>query len=428
MVIAAGMGGEKLMTAFIDLPNGIQTVFTIMLFIGFAGELCLLIYKLGHRSYGRKIAASVVFLLTLAALLILLAQGDPETVIHSPALYIPWAFLAAAVIITAVHTVSEFLREHRRAENILTPAAIREAINDLPMGFCFFDPESRIVLCNDKMRSLSFELMGAFPQSLDEFRQAVHSPAGTAVRLSDNCYRMADGSIYSFRFTPLTVSGEVGWHQLTAQDITAPYLLKEQLDTENQKLHITNLELRRMYAAMTEDIREKENLEVKMYVHDTMGRSLLTIHDIMNSSSQTEKKLDALQSAVSFLSEIRPSMSNTIDEAVQTADKLGVKVNISGNIPAGAPYENLMTAAIRECVTNCLRHAGGNALFVEISCEKSNIIVNITNNGKAPGGEVTEGSGLSSLRHSVEASGGVMTVSSSPQFRLELRLTGKEQP
>lgn len=156
-------------------------------------------------------------------------------------------------------------------------------------------------------------------------------------------------------------------------------------------------------------------------VADVGMGSLITIQDIMNTDDQAEKKLAALQSAVSVLSEILPSSSNTLGKVVKTAEKLGVKVNISGDIPEKMTSESLITAAIRECVTNCLRHADGDEVYVEINREKANLAVIITNNGNPPNGEITEGSG-----HSVEASGGEMTVSASPRFRPEIRLAGKE--
>lgn len=245
------------MTAFINLPAEVQTVFTVLLFIALVGEICLMFYIISHKSAAGKIAVSALFLLILITLLILLAQGDPESVICSPALNIPWAVLAAAVMIAAVHLFGEFRAERRRAGDFLTPAAIREAINDLPMGLCFFDPENRIVLCNDKMRQILFEIMGAFPQSAGEVNSALEFPKGSAVRLNGELFRMEDGNVYQFRETALTVSGETGWRQLSAQDVTALYILNRQINAENDKLRSTNSELKKMFARMTEDIREK---------------------------------------------------------------------------------------------------------------------------------------------------------------------------
>ena len=58
-----------------------------------------------------------------------------------------------------------------------------------------------------------------------------------------------------------------------------------------------------MYDRMTDDIREKESLEMKVRVHDIMGRSLITIQDIMENPDEADKKLAELKEAVSILSD-----------------------------------------------------------------------------------------------------------------------------
>lgn len=51
----------------------------------------------------------------------------------------------------------------------------------------------------------------------------------------------------------------------------------------------------------------------------------------------------------------------------------------------------------------------------------------ITNNGRKPEGPIIEGGGLSALRRRIEDRGGVMTVESSPEFRLRVLLPEKEE-
>ena len=51
----------------------------------------------------------------------------------------------------------------------------------------------------------------------------------------------------------------------------------------------------------------------------------------------------------------------------------------------------------------------------------------VTNNGIKPTGPIIEGSGLSSLRKSVEAFGGEMELSWEGAFALILKLPGKER-
>ena len=60
--------------------------------------------------------------------------------------------------------------------------------------------------------------------------------------------------------------------------------------------------------------------------------------------------------------------------------------------------------------------------FSYIESEQKRVVITITNNGTAPKTPVTEGSGLSSLRQSVEAVGGTMDIESEPVFKLILIL------
>ena len=60
-----------------------------------------------------------------------------------------------------------------------------------------------------------------------------------------------------------------------------------------------------------------------------------------------------------MLSESRSTAKGTFEEAQQKAKQLGVKVTLDGYIPPDTTAEQLITAAVRECVTNCIRHAGG---------------------------------------------------------------------
>lgn len=316
----------------------------------------------------------------------------------------------------------------------MTPASIREALDKLPLGICFSDPDGRIILCNDKMRQLSFELIGDYAQTIGEWQtmlqMANNQGASDQIKegrianqmFQDRCITLSNGQIFRFHFSNLTVRGEDGWLQLTAQDVTELQKINEQLQVENKKLEETNCKLKKMYDCIEETIREKESLEMKAYIHDTMGRSLLTIQDIMNSDENTEKKLAALQEAVSVLSSNRVSSFSSIYEVCQTAADIGVKVTIQGSIPEDNTVEQLIAAAIRECATNCLRHAHGDAVDVNVDASDTICTVTITNNGEKPKEKIVEGSGLSNLRLSVEKAKGNMKLFDEPIFVLMLTI------
>lgn len=87
-----------------------------------------------------------------------------------------------------------------------------------------------------------------------------------------------------------------------AQNVTEQVEINRQLARQNEKLKKTNGRLQKMYDRISDDIREKESLKFKIYIHDTMGRSLLTIQNIMNSGEETAQKLRSLEEAVAVLS------------------------------------------------------------------------------------------------------------------------------
>ena len=178
---------------------------------------------------------------------------------------------------------------------------------------------------------------------------------------------------------------------------------------------------------MTDDIREKESLEMKIRVHDTMGRSLITIQDIMENPDEADKKLAELKEAVSILSDSQTSPDGDIADEMRNCEKLGVRLILNGYLPKDSGLERIVISAIRECATNCVRHAHGTYIAVDIQERHGIYSVTITNDGEKPKGKITEGSGLSSLRRRIEASGGEMLTAHSPRFALLLNLPGTEE-
>ena len=118
---------------------------------------------------------------------------------------------------------------------------------------------------------------------------------------------------------------------------------------------------------MENDVKEKESLDLKVYIHDTIGRSLLTIRDIIDSGEDTERKLEALQNAIGMLASNRVTSVSTMDEVKRTAQQLGVAVKIDGYLPRDTAAEELTVAAAKECVTNCIKHADGNEVYIRIA-------------------------------------------------------------
>ncbi|MGN0631551.1 MAG: sensor histidine kinase [Ruminococcus sp.] len=339
--------------------------------------------------------------------------------------------ITVTVLIALIRSAAGIFNESKRDKKHLSPFSIKKAVDDLPIGLCFSDSFGRIILCNCKMSDIGIMLLGSHPQTLNELESALLNPPETSgveiLKGSDNLFRFPDGRIRRFHKYMLTAPEIKGYTQLSAQDVTDVYNENVSLERENQKIKDVNKKLNKMYECMEDTVREKESLDLKVYIHDTLGRSLITIQDIISSSSDSvETKLETLKEAVSYLSSNRSAFRNTFEDVQQKAAEMGVKVILDGYIPTDTPAENLIVAAVRECVTNCIRHAKGDLVKVSVHEISGIIRVVITNNGEVPHEKPEEGSGLSSLRRSVEASGGEMHISHIPAFALILNIPGKE--
>ena len=412
------------MNAFYTLPPLMRSMFAVTLFAAVIGEAALLIYK-AYCSvrFTEKLVSLLSFFILFSALILFPQDGDADTGLCG----LPWILVAVLLILAAVHLSVAIPIERRRLFERITPDSIREATNDITMGICFADPAGRIILCNETMRELSYMMISSYPQMIGELDTVLFPPGPDGERPSSGIFFFPSGNVRQFNSSRIAVSGEEGWRQITAQDVTELYRVREQLESENRRLAETNRKLRAMYDRMTDDIREKESLEMKVRVHDTMGRSLITIQDIMENPDEADKKLAELKEAVSILSDSQAPPDGDIADEMKNCEKLGVRLILHGYLPKDSGLERIVISAIRECATNCVRHAHGTYIAVDIQERHGIYSVTITNDGEKPKGKITEGSGLSSLRRRIEASGGEMLTAYSPRFALLLNLPGTEE-
>ncbi|MFR5027851.1 MAG: PAS domain-containing protein [Coprococcus sp.] len=133
-------------------------------------------------------------------------------------------------------------REYRRRKNMLSPFSVKDATDKLPMGVCFADPNGRIVLCNDRMRRLSFALSGHEFQITDDLEKALEHPDKSIIANGD-CYILPDKTVWQFRKQNITVDNDENWLQMTAHNVTELYngnvrqtAINDELKEVNRKL------------------------------------------------------------------------------------------------------------------------------------------------------------------------------------------------
>lgn len=207
---------------------------------------------------------------------------------------------------------------------------------------------------------------------------------------------------------------------------------QKHLQEESAKLAEANERMRRLFEQMPEIIRQEETLAMKLRVHDDIGHSILAVRRaLIRRAGLEELRASAAlweQSiAVLYRSNRITASPEPMKVAVRRAAEMGVRVLTEGKPPESRSLCETVSLAIRECAANCARHAGGTELYVRFQpmCGRTDVF--LTNNGAAPKKKITEGGGLSMLRHHVEETGGRMEIQSLPRFSLMLSLPEKEE-
>lgn len=344
-----------------------------------------------------------------------------------------WIFLAgmSLVIICLCLLVRNEILTCRKN---ISAWSVKETMDDVPCGVCVSDSWGRIVLSNKKMRELSRMLIGAVLQNYEDLKQVLDGNKSVqgVTRLSpeNSVLYLPNGTVWMFQNYMLTEEEVAGYLQTVAFDVTEIYFNSEKIRMKNEKLELLNQKLKKMYEQIDESIREQETLKMKMQVHDSFGRSLLTIRRMLEGNKEPDymkNQLEILKQSVYILSGImQDDTEKQYEESIKHAEKLGVSVEIEGELCDEYQVALITDKAIRECVTNCIRHAHGRRVYVQSHKTREGWKVCITNDGERPKEGCREGGGLSALREVVERDGGEMTTKFEPEFLLALKLPFSE--
>lgn len=383
-----------------------------------------------HRlDFGKKLVTVAVLMSNIALYVTL--QADNSMTSSKNNLYLPFAFALVATVISLAFAVWSLLNETRNRKT-LGNESIKEAFDNLPMGVCFFNEAGLPVLCNRAMHCFSFNVSGKDVQYITDLNDVITPefvPIEGVVR-DGKIFTVSDSK--AWQIERRSVNGENGslYTQFIASDVTDLQKKRIELTLENDQLRKTQAELKRLSANVVAVTREEEILNTKMRVHDEMGRCLLEarkyLHD--DKDSIPSSMVYSWKRAVSMLKYNNElTDDDMLSQIRQTCDSIGLKFVLLGTLPANEATAYLLTCAVRECVTNAVRHAGADILYVSFSETQAFATVTVTNNGIQPDREIVEGGGLSTLRRRIERIGGTMTVQSKPIFKLIVTVPkGKE--
>lgn len=313
------------------------------------------------------------------------------------------------------------------AQSHISYHSFREAVNRLPAGVCCYQEDGLVILKNQTMEQLCHRISGQALLNGFRFSEAIFKLPSTTFRrekASENVLLIfADGTAYSFSCA--TVQGDKLLHMLTAMDVTQEYSRTQALQERKHEVEQLNKRMVNYQREVLALIASQEVLNAKVKIHNELGASLLATKRLLLQGTDEDKPalLRMIRQNLDFLKQdALPTIGDEYQLILHTAQELGLKVAVTGELPQTEPHKHIAATAIHECCTNTIRHAGGTTLWVQIERNEKNVTIQLRNNGKQPETPVTEKGGLSSLRRLVDHIHGEMVIETVPAFRLILTL------
>lgn len=338
--------------------------------------------------------------------------------------------LALLILAAGIEIIFILILYHSK-KNVLTSGAVKESLDALPDGVCFSDMDGQPLLVNTQMQRISGELFHTEILNaelfLDNLKSVNHEEGDDPAIVATT----KDGKVWHFHQNVLQVR-QSGIQELVANDVTEQYCLSQELKKRNKSLAQINERLQ-LYSREVERVtREKEILTAKVHVHDDVGRSLLAFRSYLVQSPEKRNREELLL----LWRHTVAVMRNEIDSFQQTdewkllmkaAEAVDVEIIKDGELPEDKGRRKILIAVIHECLTNTVKHANGNRLYLSVRSEETAVIAELTNNGKQPSEQIKETGGLKNIRYTVEAAGGAMTIKSTPRFMLQVELPKGEE-
>ena len=322
-----------------------------------------------------------------------------------------WFFTAAMLFLLA-RGIYLCLRRYREISTRISSVSIKNALDSLPSGVLFSQPDGFILLSNAQMQRLMVETTGKVQRSAQDFYGLL--PPGIC--------QLSDGTAWIFTRTQLRI-GKKTYFQLTATDVTDCWELTARVQRQNDQLAQKSGELRAAIANLHVLSHEQETQKAKMRAHDILGQRLsLLLRTVRDEQSLDYSLLRSLTQGL--MDELRsagaPSPGDELDSLRRAFGSIGVEIAQEGELPRGRAKAQLFVDAVREGAANAVRHGFATRMLVQMEETR----IRIANNGPPPPVQVTEGGGLGNMRKKVEAEGGTLRVVTQPHFVLEIDVPG----
>ncbi len=335
----------------------------------------------------------------------------------------PFALFVCLTVFMSAACVLAYMSVRKWEKTHITSASIKESVDSLPVGICYYLDEGRCVLVNHRMSEICYCLTGRDLLNGVEFQDFLKGKS---------IFSVSDGTAVSFRHRIVKDRGEV-LHELIADDITERYQKTEELRSDNEKVRTVAAGMKAYGETIAETVHRQEILQAKMNIHDEMNRMLLvTKRSVEDKSDEAERQaiinMWKLQTTLLCRESDNTKSSNVISDLNTLASAIGVRILWDGEPKTeSVQVLTMFLAAARESLTNAAKHAKAQTMTVRVEESRDILRAEFENDGRKPDKPVTETGGLKTLRERIERTGGRMETDITDGFTLTIEIPKEEK-
>lgn len=243
------------------------------------------------------------------------------------------------------------------------------------------------------------------------------------------------GSLTASRPSEVAISTAFYLLVQVATVLSSITLLREQ--AMRRQLAAANVELQAAGALLAESARDAERLRISRDLHDSLGHQLTVLslelevarHRADDGAREHVERAHAL--ARSLLADVRATVGelrtepgdlrDVLTRIVSDLPRVEVHVEVAPQVHAGEQERTVIVSAVRELVTNTIRHADAHELWIAVRHGDGHLVLTAADDG-AGAVEFEPGNGLRGLTERFESLGGDVTVDPTRGFRVTARV------
>lgn len=213
-------------------------------------------------------------------------------------------------------------------------------------------------------------------------------------------------------------------------DITQQIDIQAEIDKSTAAIKGAWSLLKNIMEQLRKSVHHEEQVRLQQFLHDIMGENFSVIgYTLQMSEGRTitdqEKAnllglLDSMQTSLE--DRTAGGSDNSFRSLQHSFQRIGVKINISGDYPKSYHYRNVTYQILREAASNALKHGAANEISLTMNPSPTGFHFTISNNGQILSPPNQEGLGLTGMKRLVDDNHGTIEIDPNNQYQIDVTL------